>query len=298
MNSPVLLLGETGTGKELIAAMIHRQSERRDNALVTINCGAIPDTLLDSELFGHEKGAFTGALTQKKGHFERANGGTVFLDEVGELPPQAQVRLLRVLQNGEIQRVGGTGVIPVDIRIIAATHQDLEAMVKQGNFREDLWFRLNVFTILLPALRERSNDIPALVQYFIEKKSKSLNMKNLPRLREGCLDPLIAYSWPGNVRELENIIERALILYEGGPLSFDHLIPSLKDKKISWPEPSSDRLAPLDTVIRNHLEKALRAADGKIHGKGGAAELVNINADTFRSKMRKLGMVKSKKALG
>ena len=223
MDSPVLLLGETGTGKDVIANAIHYSSARSDGPFVSVNCGAIPDTLIDSELFGHEKGAFTGALSQKRGRFERANGGTIFLDEIGEMPLSAQVRLLRVLQTREIERLGGAKTISLDIRIIAATNRNLESMVKNKQFREDLWFRLNVFPILVPPLRDRTNDIPALVRHLIERKAKELKLSDTPDLAPGGIETLMAYDWPGNVRELENVIERALILHRGASLHFDEL---------------------------------------------------------------------------
>jgi transcriptional regulator with GAF, ATPase, and Fis domain len=222
-DSPVLLTGETGVGKDVIANAIHLGSARRDGPFIPVNCGAIPDSLMDSELFGHEKGAFTGALATKRGRFERANGGTILLDEIGEMPLDAQVRLLRVLQHREIERVGGANRIPVDIRVIAATNKDLPALVQQGRFREDLWFRLNVFPIAIPPLRERSADIPALVQHFIERKAGELKIGETPQLAPGAIDDLMAYVWPGNVRELENVIERSMILHRGEPLNFDDL---------------------------------------------------------------------------
>ena len=225
LDSPVLLLGETGTGKEVIANAIHYSSPRKDGPFIKVNCGAIPETLLDSELFGHEKGAFTGAISQRRGRFERADKGTIFLDEIGELPLQAQVRLLHVLQKKEIERVGGTSSIPVDIRIISATHRNLEEMIASGRFREDLWFRLNVFPITIPPLRQRREDIPALVHHFIDRKSMELKLTERPVLAPGAIDRLIAYDWPGNVRELENMIERALIQHRGGVLSFETLLP-------------------------------------------------------------------------
>ena len=211
LNSPVLLLGETGVGKEVIANAIHYSSPRKDGPFIKVNCGAIPDTLIDSELFGHEEGAFTGATTKKRGRFERAHKGTILLDEIGELPPPAQIRLLRVIQNKEVERVGGTKPIPVDIRVIAATHRNLKEMVSKNEFREDLWFRLNVFPITIPPLRERKEDIHALVQHFAERKSKELKFHTVPTLATGAIDRLKSYHWPGNVRELENVVERALI---------------------------------------------------------------------------------------
>src|SRR5512136_2879197 len=224
LDSPVLLLGETGTGKEVIANAIHYSSPRKDGPFIKVNCGAIPETLIDSELFGHEKGAFTGAVSQRRGRFERADRGTIFLDEIGELPPQAQIRLLHVLQRKEIERVGGTSSIPVDIRIISATNRNLEEMIASGRFREDLWFRLNVFPIMIPPLRQRKEDIPALVHHFIDRKSVELKLTEKTALAPGAVDRLIAYDWPGNVRELENIIERALIQHQGGMLSFETLL--------------------------------------------------------------------------
>ena len=200
MDSPVLILGETGTGKDMIAHAIHNSSGRSNGPFVSINCGAIPDSLIDSELFGHEKGAFTGALSQKRGRFERADKGTIFLDEIGELPAAAQVRLLRVLQSREIERVGGVKTISLDIRVIAATNRNLEEMVKNRKFREDLWFRLNVFPILVPPLRHRKSDIPSLVQHFIDRKAKELKIAAIPILGDGAIDTLMAYDWPGKVR--------------------------------------------------------------------------------------------------
>jgi len=203
MDSPVLLQGETGVGKEIFADAIHTLSHRNDKPFIAVNCGAIPETLIDSELFGHEKGSFTGASALKRGCFERADGGTIFLDEVAELPPQAQVRMLRVLQNKKITRVGGSDQIKIDIRIITATHQNLQDMVKNGQFRADLWFRLHVFPIMIPPLRDRKEDIPALVNQFIIRKAKELKISTPPRIPPGAMESLKAYSWPGNVRELE-----------------------------------------------------------------------------------------------
>jgi transcriptional regulator with GAF, ATPase, and Fis domain len=231
-ESIVLLTGETGVGKDVIANAIHLGSPRREGPFIPVNCGAIPDPLLDSELFGHEKGAFTGALSMKRGRFERADKGTILLDEIGEMPLEAQVHLLRVIQHREIERVGGTKRIPVDIRIIASTNQDLSKMLKSGRFREDLWFRLNVFPIWIPPLRERKSDIPALLQHFISLKSTELKLPTIPTLSPGAIDPLMEYQWRGNVRELENVIERALIINPTGPLTFEHL--NLEQAKKLW----------------------------------------------------------------
>ena len=288
LSSPVLLLGETGVGKEIIANAIHNASPRRDGPFIKVNCGAIPESLMDSELFGHEKGAFTGAIDQKRGRFERANGGTIFLDEVGELSPEAQVRLLRVLQEREIERIGGTGPIKVDIRVIAATHRNLEEMIRKGTFREDLYFRLNVFPIYIPTLRERSGDIPGLVQHFIQKKSRELQLAAIPTLAPNALDQLIVHHWPGNVRELENAVERAIIIHREGPLSFSELNSEEENGKSSVlvHEDSYD----LDQVISNHIRNVLRIANGKVEGKEGAAKLLGINPGTLRGRMRKLGI--------
>jgi transcriptional regulator with GAF, ATPase, and Fis domain len=289
LDSPVLLLGETGTGKDLVANAIHQSSSRRDQPFISVNCGAIPESLLDSELFGHEKGAFTGALSQKRGRFERAHNGTIFLDEVGELPPQAQVRLLRVLQNREIERVGGTQTIKLNIRIIAATNRDLENMIKDGTFREDLWFRLNVFPITLPPLRERKSDIPALLQHFITQKVRDLKFQSIPELKHGSIDILLDYKWPGNVRELENVVERSLILNRSGQISFEQLIRSEK-KDPPTADEGTDDLANLDKVIARHIENVLKTTEGKVHGPNGAAEILGVNANTLRHRMTKLGI--------
>ncbi len=298
LGSAVLLLGETGTGKELFANAIHYSSPRKDGPFIKVNCGAIPDTLLDSELFGHEKGAFTGAISQKRGRFERANKGTIFLDEVGELPTQAQVRLLRVLQSREIERVGGSTPIPVDIRVISATNRNLNEMVASGQFREDLWFRLNVFPVNIPPLRQRREDIPALLHHFIESKSKELKIKDRPLLGHGVINKLIAYDWPGNVRELENIVERALIQSRGGTLSFeDILTPQVSPvhKETSDGTPNKTLLS-LDEMTILHIRQALVMAGGKINGDGGAAQILGLHPNTLRTKMNKLGILYGRKS--
>jgi transcriptional regulator with GAF, ATPase, and Fis domain len=293
LDSPVLLLGETGTGKDVMANAIHYSSSREGGPFVSVNCGAIPDTLIDSELFGHEKGAFTGAISQKRGRFERADKGTIFLDEIAELPLQSQVRLLHVLQNKRIERVGGTKTITLDIRILAATNQDLEERVKTGNFREDLWFRLNVFPVTIPPLRERKADIPALLQHFITLKAKELKLPAVPAIAPGAIDYLMEYHWPGNVRELQNVVERALILNRNGPINFGHLHPNLSQPKTlrELPEKRNEQeIYKLDEVISHHISKILSRTGGKIHGPGGAADLLGINPSTLRNRMNKLGI--------
>jgi transcriptional regulator with GAF, ATPase, and Fis domain len=288
LTSPVLLRGETGVGKDVIASAIHRTSPFRDGPFIKVNCGAIPETLVDSELFGHEKGAFTGAAGQKRGYFERAHRGTVFLDEIGDLPLQSQARMLRVLQYREIQRVGGSSPVPVDIRVIAATHRNLEAMVGSERFREDLWFRLNVFPIFIPPLRQRKGDIPALVHHLLIRKSRDLKLPNIPVLAPGTIDRLMAYHWPGNVRELENVIERALILNRAETLSPDVFL--FREEKADAPTAGVDDLVPLDDVVVRHINRALQATGGKIHGPDGAARLLGINASTLRNRMNRLGI--------
>ncbi|HEX8949318.1 MAG TPA: sigma 54-interacting transcriptional regulator [Dissulfurispiraceae bacterium] len=296
LDSPVLLLGETGTGKEVIANAIHYSSPRKDGPFIKVNCGAIPETLLDSELFGHEKGAFTGAISQKRGRFERADKGTIFLDEIGELPAQAQVRLLRVLQTKEIERVGGTTSIPVDVRIISATHRNLQEMIASGRFREDLWFRLNVFPIVIPPLRQRKEDIPALVHHFIDLKSKELKLTERPVPAPGALDRLMAYDWPGNVRELENTVERALIQQQNGILSFETpLVPPAGREETREAGPNRTVLS-LDELNAQHIRQALEIADGKINGPGGAAQILGLHPNTLRKRMNKLGIPYGRKS--
>ena len=290
-DSPVLLIGETGVGKEVIAKALHRISPRSNKPFIGVNCGAIPESLMDSELFGHEKGAFTGATVRKRGRFERADGGSIFLDEVGELKREAQVRLLRVLQEKEIERVGGTETLSMDIRVIAATHRNLEEMIRDKKFREDLYFRLKVFPIYIPPLRERILDIPALVSHFIQKKSVEMKLGIPPSIAPGQIDKLMEYQWPGNVRELENAVERALILYNGEQLTFDGLEAAQQNKK---PDEQRASFAPasfnLDEAMARHIQEALKHTQGKIHGPGGAAELLGINPMTLRHRLRKLGI--------
>jgi len=286
-DTTVLLLGETGVGKEVIADAIHDLSQRRNGPLIKVNCGAIPESLIDSELFGHEKGAFTGAVTEKKGRFERARGGTLFLDEIGELPREAQLRLLRVLQSHTFERIGGKEVLETDARIITATHRNLEAMVESGEFRQDLWYRINVFPITIPPLRERRQDIPALVNHLIEKKAQEMGINPPPALSAGAMARLRNKQWPGNVRELENVIEREIILRRVGPLVFEWLELESADRN---DEAADTRPVALDTVIAEHIERALDYADGKVGGPGGAAEILGVNPSTLRHRMKKLGI--------
>lgn len=301
LESPVLLIGETGVGKEVVANAVHFSSTRRNKPYITVNCGAIPENLIDSELFGHEKGAFTGAIARKRGRFERAHTGTIFLDEIGDLPPAAQVRLLRVLQQHEIERVGGTEPLPVDVRVVSATHRNLEEMVRSGDFREDLWFRLNVFPIVIPPLRRRVEDIPALLAYFIERKSKDLKIRNPPGVSPSFVEKLQEYDWPGNVRELENLVERALIFSQmpgrEGFLSFD--MPSQHRAQagrgdVGKPE---GEIRPLDEIISSHIERALDRAGGRVEGENGAARMLGLHHSTLRGRMRKMGIVHGRKRM-
>jgi transcriptional regulator with GAF, ATPase, and Fis domain len=289
LDTPVLLLGETGVGKEVFVAAIQKLSARADKPFIKVNCGAIPAELIDSELFGHEKGAFTGAGNRKRGRFERAHTGTIFLDEIGELPLQAQVRMLRVLQQKEIERVGGEQVIAVDIRIIAATNRDLAKMVAEGKFREDLYFRLSVFPIHIPPLRRRKQDIPALVDFFVGRKIREFGIRHKPPLAPGAWERLQSYKWPGNVRELENLVERELILRHEDSLRFDDLPGSSGMTSYPMDVPHS-QIPSLDAAMAHHIQLALSMARGKIQGPGGAAQLLSINPNTLRKRMRKLGI--------
>lgn len=300
-ESPVLLLGPTGVGKELIARTIHNSSTRFSGPFIDVNCGAIPNTLMDSELFGHEKGSFTGAASMKRGRFERAQEGTIFLDEIGELTPEAQVRLLRVLQEKTINRVGGTEKINLDIRVIAATHRNLDEMMRQGLFREDLYYRLKVFPVHIPTLSQRKSDIPSLAHHFVEKKAMQMKMLHTPKITAEGMDRLVAYDWPGNVRELENAIERALILSNNRPLSFTELADPVANKSVrpgygSRPERFEPESFDLDRAMADHIGRAMFAAQGKVEGKDGAAELLGINPRTLRYRMQKLGVPFGKKA--
>ena len=290
MDTPVLLTGETGAGKEVVANAIQQNSGRKQGPFVKVNCGALPESLLDSELFGHEKGAFTGATQRRRGRFELANDGTIFLDEIGEMPPSVQVRLLRVLQDGSFERVGGMEPVMANIRVIAATHRDIPGLIQKGRFRQDLYFRLNVFPIHIPPLRERKEDIPTLAHYFLERKCREMNRFPVVSLAERAMDRLLAYDWPGNVRELENIIERSLILHRSGPLSLLPLDMSQSKSPDILDPSSSSKILALDEAMAAHIKKALKASRGKVQGPGGAAEILRVNPNTLRKRMSKLGV--------
>ncbi len=278
-DSTVLLLGETGTGKELFARAIHNRSARRDRPLVKVNCGAIPAGLVESELFGHVKGAFTGALEKRTGRFELANGGTLFLDEVGELPLETQVKLLRVLQEQEFEAVGSSRTVRVDVRVLAASNRDLEEAARDGRFRTDLLYRLNVFPITVPPLRARPADVPLLVGFFLAGLTRKLG-KPLEGFRREGMQKLMSYSWPGNVRELENVVERAAILARGPVLEPPDLDPS----------DGAERPQSLEEVERSHIVDTLRASHGVVEGPGGAARALGMHPNTLRSRMKKLGI--------
>jgi transcriptional regulator with GAF, ATPase, and Fis domain len=285
-DSTVLVTGETGTGKEVLARALHSLSGRNQRALVKLDCTTIPADLAESELFGHEKGAFTGALSRKIGRFELADGGTLFLDEIGELPLDLQAKLLRVLQEGEFERVGGTRTLTADVRVIAATNRDLAQLCMQGQFRTDLFYRLNVFPIELPPLRERQEDIPLLVKHFTQKYAAKLG-KRIETVPERMMAALRGYAWPGNVRELQHIIERAVILTHGEQLAFvDNWFHQLDTS----PEPSP--LATLKEVERSHILKALEATSWRISGERGAAQLLGLPPTTLRSRVERLGIAK------
>jgi formate hydrogenlyase transcriptional activator len=284
-SSTVLILGETGSGKELIARALHNLSDRRERTFVKLNCAAIPTGLLESELFGHEKGAFTGAIATKIGRFETADKGTLFLDEVGEIPLELQVKLLRVLQEQEFERLGSTRTIRVDVRVVAATNRDLGQMVEEQKFRSDLYYRLKVFPITLPPLRERAEDIPALVRHFAQKFALRMK-KRIETIPADAMKALQAYAWPGNIRELENFIERAVILTSGSDLR----VPLSELKTLSPSSNGSPKT--LEDAEREHILKALREAKWTIGGSGGAAARLGMKRTTLQSKMQKLGIMR------
>jgi hydrogenase-4 transcriptional activator len=289
-DAPVLLFGETGSGKEVVARAIHSRSRRSGAPIVRVNCGALPAGLIDSELFGHEKGSFTGAVNTRKGWFERADGGTLFLDEIGELPLDAQVRLLRILQDGTFERVGGHRPLAVDVRVVAATHRNLRDMVARGTFREDLWYRIGVFPIEIPPLRSRPEDIPSLAAHFAMRAGMRMGGAPLSLAPED-IDLLVAYPWPGNVRELASVIERSAILGDGRRLRLAAALGSGSVVARAGTAPEPDERATIETLdqaIVRHIERALRATGGRIEGARGAAALLRINPHTLRARMRKL----------
>ena len=284
-DATVLIVGETGTGKELVARALHNLSSRRHQALVKVNCAALPAGLIESELFGHEKGAFTGALTRRIGRFELAHGGTLFLDEIGDLPLELQPKLLRVLQEGEFERVGGSHTIRVDVRVIAATNRDLEEAIHASRFRADLYYRLSVFPIRLPPLRERAEDIPLLVRYFAQKYGTRLG-KRIPSVLPATLQVLRAYLWPGNVRELENVVERALILSQGAYMDLGGWLPRPSTA------PREGETQTLEEVEREHILVVLEETGWRVSGEGGAARLLGTKPTTLEARMKKLGITR------
>ncbi|MFY9691055.1 MAG: sigma 54-interacting transcriptional regulator [Candidatus Acidiferrales bacterium] len=287
-DSTVLLLGETGTGKELVARAIHNRSGRRDRGLVKLNCAAIPSGLLESELFGHERGAFTGAITQKIGRLELADQGSLFLDEVGDIPLELQPKLLRLLQEREFERLGSTRTKKVDVRVIAATHRDLEGMILERQFRSDLFYRLNVVPISLPPLRERPDDIPLLVHHFVQRFARKAG-KSIDMIPSGTMDALRRHPWPGNIRELENVMERAIILSPGPVLRVSH--QDLRTRVA--PGHSADHVQTLEQVERNHILKTLKETQWTLSGPNGAAARLGLNRSTLYFRMKKLGIVRS-----
>jgi formate hydrogenlyase transcriptional activator len=288
-DTTVLILGETGTGKELIARAIHERSQRARGPFIRVNCAAIPPSLIASELFGHEKGAFTGALQRRLGRFEAANGGTIFLDEIGELPMETQVTLLRVLQEREIERVGSSQSICVDVRIIAATNRDLNAAVAAGTFRRDMFYRLNVFPIHMPALRERTEDIPLLVEHLVSRYARKAG-KHFSRISKSTCENLQAYDWPGNIRELQNVVERAVILCEGETFFVEE--PWLHRGPSRFSRPAAPLAATLADREREVIEAALAESKGRISGPSGAAAKLGIPRQTLDSKIASLQISK------
>ncbi len=292
-DASVLILGESGTGKELLARAVHSRSRRSDRPLVKVNCASLPSNLIESELFGHEKGAFTGAVAKKIGRFELADKGTIFLDEIGEMPLDLQAKLLRVLQEGEFERVGNPHTTKVDVRVIAATNRALEQAVRAGSFREDLYYRLNVFPITSPPLRDRKEDIGVLITHFLKKFSSKIG-KNIEKISQEAMTALKAYPWPGNVRELENTIERAVILAQDAALTLNDLpeLRAFSSEKSKPLEVSSPTFHTLEKVERTHIQNVLKETKWVIEGERGAAAILGLNPSTLRSRMQKLKIKK------
>lgn len=286
-DTSVLILGESGTGKERIAQTIHKLSPRKTKPMITVNCAALPLTLIESELFGHEKGAFTGANEKRIGKFEQADGGTIFLDEIGELPLEAQVKLLRVLQEKEIERLGGSYTKKINVRIITATNRNLEKEVAEGRFRLDLYYRLNVFPIELPALRQRKEDISPLVYHFLDKYNKK-NSRSVTTISSEAMETLLTYDWPGNIRELEHLIERSMLMAAGTEINTIEL-PVLSNASYLQPD-DNFRVKTMEEMERDHIMSILKMCKGKVYGPGGAAEILNIPSTTLNSKIKKLGI--------
>jgi len=286
-DTSVLIMGESGTGKELIADSIHELSPRRSKPLIKVNCAAMPNTLIESILFGHERGAFTGATEKRIGKFEQAHQGTIFLDEIGEMTPDLQVRLLRVLQEKEIERLGATQSIKTDVRVIAATNRNLDIEVAEGRFRMDLYYRLNVYPITLPALRERGEDIPLLTAHFIKLYSGKFG-KSLDGISENAMQDLLRHRWPGNVRELQHVIERSVLLCQ------ENILQQVAVPRVPLTHLPDERVKTIEENERDHIIEVLRKCQGKISGRGGAAELLGINVSTLNSRIRKLGILKTK----
>jgi formate hydrogenlyase transcriptional activator len=291
-DSTVLITGETGTGKELVARAIHRRSERSSSAFVSVNCAVIPRDLIASELFGHEKGAFTGATQRRLGRFELAEKGTIFLDEIGELPAETQIALLRVLQEHEFERIGGTGTLPADVRVIAATNRDLEAAIAAGTFRSDLFYRLNVFPIEMPTLRERNEDIPLLVGYFLERYGRKAG-KSFQTVNKQSLDLLQSYPWPGNIRELQNVIERSVIVSDGEIFSVDESWLS-RQHRTHEPKNALQLSQKLAAQEKDIIESALRECGGRVSGSTGAAARLGMPGSTLESKIKSLRIDKNR----
>ena len=287
-ETSVLILGESGTGKERIADCIHNLSPRKGKPFVKVNCAALPSTLIESELFGHEKGSFTGATDKRIGKFEKADQGTIFLDEIGEMPLDLQVKLLRVLQEKYIERIGSSDITKIDVRVIAATNRNLEKEVAEGRFRLDLYYRLNVFPLELPSLRERTEDIPALAEHFINLYNRKAG-KKITGVSDKVLKTMTSYGWPGNIRELENFIERNVLLAKGTTIE-EMIIPA--SQKNGKQETDDSYVKTIHENERDHIIKVLKKCDGKIWGPGGAAEMLNIPPSTLKSKMKKLGIRK------
>ncbi|MCH7615149.1 MAG: sigma 54-interacting transcriptional regulator, partial [Nitrospinae bacterium] len=292
-DATILILGESGTGKELVAKALFENSKKKDKSFIPINCGGLPVNLLESELFGHEKGAFTGAVAKKIGRFELADKGTIFLDEIGEMPIELQAKLLRVLQEGEFERVGNPHTTKVDVRVIAATNRALEQAVRSGSFREDLYYRLNVFPITSPPLRDRKEDIGVLIMHFLKKFSSKIG-KNIEKISQEAMTALEAYPWPGNVRELENTIERAVILAQDAALTLNDLpeLRAFSSEKSKPLEVSSPTFHTLEEVERTHIQQVLKETKWVIEGERGAAAIVGLNPSTLRSRMQKLKIKK------